>query len=78
MNSDVKGVVSYSDLPKLASITSNGMSFYFPHSISLTGDASLFQLMVDIPNAEIVKLPNSFQRVQTKLITSSDWYYVDE
>ena len=48
------------NLTNLKSITSDGTSFYYPHSVILS----------NIPNVQTVHLPDSFKIVKTKSITS--------
>ena len=57
------------DLPKLTSITSEGYSFYEPHSVTLSS-LILNDCWIDIPNLQTVDLPDSFWYVKSKSITS--------
>ena len=58
------------DLPNLTSITSNGYSFVNPRSITLSSSILNIEWWIDIPNLQIVSLPNSFRNVLSTSITS--------
>lgn len=59
------------DLPSLESITSEGGSFCWPHSVTLECRwYILYWLHLDIPNVNSVNLPGSFIHTQYKSISS--------
>ena len=57
------------DLPNLTTITSDGYSFYYPRSVTLSSNISN-EYWIDIPNLQTVHLPDSFGIVKSKSITS--------
>ena len=57
------------DLPNLTSITSNGHSFQYTRSVTLSSNISN-ESWIDIPNLQTVHLYGSFQFVKSKSITS--------
>lgn len=61
------------DLPKLTSlINSDGYCFFYPRSITLESSCIYCILsLIDIANLTNLNLTNSFDRVQSKVITSS-------
>ena len=66
------------DLPNLTLFTSRGSSFNQPHLVTLSSLIWTIEYWIDIPNVETVNLPDSFQYVQSKsissiLINESEW-----
>ena len=61
------------DLPKLTSlINSDGYCFFYPRSVTLESSCIYCILsLIDIANLTNLNLTNSFDRVQSKVITSS-------
>ena len=57
------------DLPNLISITSIEDSFYNPRSVTLSSNISN-EYWIDILNLQTVHLPDSFEYVKSKSITS--------
>ena len=58
------------DLPNLTSITSDGSSFQYPRSITLSS-LILNELWIDIPILQTVSLPDSFEYVIYSSIEST-------